>query len=88
MLMLAAILSLLSLPYTVKTEVRSSDFRPLMQFAFWLFVATCFILGWIATKPVEHPFLIVGQVATFAYFFLLLFVFPSVGRLEHFLSTK
>lgn len=84
-MLLAAIFSLMALPYLVKTEVRSSDFRPIMQVIFWAFVVVCLILGWIGTKPVEHPFLIIGQFATVAYFFILLILFPFVGYLEQYL---
>lgn len=80
--MLAAILSLIILPFIVDADVRSSDFRPLMKFTFWLFVVVTFILGWIGAKPIAYPFLIIGQVATFMYFFILLVLFPFVSVLE------
>jgi len=80
--LLAAILSLLLLPYICCVDVRSSDFRPLMRFVFWFFVLVCFILGWIGSKPIAYPFLIVGQLATFFYFLILLVLFPLIGWLE------
>jgi quinol-cytochrome oxidoreductase complex cytochrome b subunit len=80
--LLAAILSLILLPFIVKVDIRSSDFRPFMRFAFWCFVVVTFILGWIGSKPIAYPYLIIGQVATFLYFFILLVLFPFIGWLE------
>jgi len=80
--LLAAILALILLPFIVKVDIRSSDFRPLMRVAFWLFVAVTFILGWIGSKPIAYPYLIIGQIATFFYFFILLVLLPFIGWLE------
>lgn len=80
--LLAAILSLILLPFIVKVDIRSSDFRPLMRYAFWLFVVVTFILGWIGAKPIAYPYLIIGQIATFLYFFILLVLFPFIGWFE------
>jgi len=86
--LLAAILCLLVLPFIVDPDVRSSDFRPLMKITFWFFVVTTMILGWIGAKPIAYPFLIIGQVATFFYFFILLVLFPFIGWLERVLWSE
>jgi len=80
--LLAAILCLIVLPFIVNSDIRSTDFRPLMKFTFWCFVVVTFILGWIGAKPIAYPFLIIGQIATFFYFFILLVVFPFIAWLE------
>lgn len=85
LVLLAAILSLLLLPYTCDFDTRSADFRPLYRFVFWLFLITTFVLGWIGAKPVAYPYLQIGQLATLLYFVLLLLVFPFVGWLERLL---
>jgi ubiquinol-cytochrome c reductase cytochrome b subunit len=86
--MLASILAFLALPYIARAYVRSSDFRPLTQVIFWFFLLVCLLLGWIGGKPVEHPYLIVGQVCTVAYFLLLLVVLPLAGLVEHKVALK
>lgn len=80
--LLAAILSLILLPFIIKVDTRSADFRPFMRIAFWWFVVVTFILGWIGSKPIAYPYLIIGQIATFLYFFILLILFPFIGWLE------
>ena len=83
--MLAAILVLLLLPFINFSNIRSNKFRPLFAFVYWFLVVDFTILGWIGQKPVETPFIEVGMVATFLYFFILLILFPSVGLLEGYL---
>jgi ubiquinol-cytochrome c reductase cytochrome b subunit len=80
--------ALLALPFIATSPVRSSNFRPLHRKAFYLFVSACFILSWAGSKPVEQPYIFIGQTAT-VYFFLYFFVLiPLLGRLEYYLLTK
>jgi len=73
---------LLALPWLQRSEVRSSLFRPIHKKLFWLLAADCLILGWIGMKPVETPYMEVGQIAS-VYFFLHFLVFiPLLGSLE------
>jgi len=80
--MLAAILVLLLLPILNTSEIRSSKFRPVFGLAYWFLVADFLILGWIGQKPVETPFIEVGQIATIFYFLFLLVLVPAIGILE------
>jgi len=86
--MLAAILVLLLLPFINFSNIRSNKFRPLFAFTYWFLVADFAILGWIGQKPVETPFIEVGMVATFLYFFVLLVLFPFIGVLEDYLINN
>jgi quinol-cytochrome oxidoreductase complex cytochrome b subunit len=53
-----------------------------------LFISACFVLFWAGSKPVEQPYIFIGQAAT-AYFFLYFFVLvPALGRLEYYLLTQ
>jgi quinol-cytochrome oxidoreductase complex cytochrome b subunit len=82
--LLLAILSLLALPYVAIPETRSASFRPLSHLLFWFILFDGLILGWIGSKPVDHPYVLLGQLATlfyFSYFFVLL---PSAIALERF----
>jgi ubiquinol-cytochrome c reductase cytochrome b subunit len=86
--MLAAILVLLLLPFINFSNIRSNKFRPLFAFTYWFLVADFAILGWIGQKPVETPFIEVGMLATFLYFFILLILFPFIGVLEDYLINN
>jgi len=79
--MVAAILVLLLLPVINTSEIRSSKFRPIYGVA-WFLVADFLILGWIGQKPVETPYIEVGQVATAFYFLFLLVLIPVIGIVE------
>ena len=80
--MFAALLVLFLLPYLNTSEIRSSCFRPIHRQFFWLLVLDYFILGWIGGCAPETPYLEIGQVATFFYFFYFLFIIPFLGILE------
>nr|NP_115284.1 cytochrome b [Eudromia elegans]AAK53287.1 cytochrome b [Eudromia elegans]QNS38485.1 cytochrome b [Eudromia elegans]UCL51376.1 cytochrome b [Eudromia elegans] len=79
----ASVLILFLCPLLHMSKLRSMTFRPLSQALFWLLAATLLILTWIGSQPVEHPFIIIGQAASFLYFFILLFMFPIIGTLEN-----
>jgi len=85
--LLAAIVVLLFLPLLQKPEIRSMEFRPLSQILFWFFFVNALILGWIGSKPVEYPFIQIGQISGFLYFALLIFFMPFVIMLEDFLAS-
>lgn len=80
--MLAAIRRRRALPYINTAEVRSTAFRPRYRQAYWRFIVTCRILGWIGQKVVEYPYIQVGQVAAVYYFVFLVVRIPVLGRVE------
>jgi len=85
--MFGALLVLLVLPYLGTSEVRSSSFRPLHRILFWVLVLDWFILGWIGGCSPESPYLEIGQLATFFYFFYFLVLIPALGVLESILLS-
>jgi len=85
--MFAALLILLILPYTGTSEVRSSSFRPLHRIIFWILVLDYFVLGWIGGCAPESPYLEVGQIATFVYFFYFAGLLPMLGVFESYLLS-
>jgi ubiquinol-cytochrome c reductase cytochrome b subunit len=64
----AAIIILFIPPLTRTINKRRLSFYPLNQFIFWLLVASWAILTWIGGRPVEDPFIIIGQAFTSLYF--------------------
>ncbi|MBV6631821.1 MAG: cytochrome b/b6 [Alphaproteobacteria bacterium] len=81
-LMFAAIAVLFILPWLDTSKVRSTTFRPIYKFFFWLLVVTCLVLGYVGAKPAEGWYVIVGQLATVYYFAHFLVVLPVLGKLE------
>ena len=45
----------------------------------------CVLLGWIGMKPVEDPYVAVGQIASIFFFLTFLVFIPAFGKFETFL---
>nr|YP_003495130.1 apocytochrome b [Pycnococcus provasolii]ACV72083.1 apocytochrome b [Pycnococcus provasolii] len=73
---------LLALPWLHDSPIKGASFRPLYRLSFWFLVALVFVLGWIGAEPVEEPFLTIGQLASFSFFFYFLVLIPFLGPLE------
>jgi quinol-cytochrome oxidoreductase complex cytochrome b subunit len=82
LMMFAALLILLILPYVGTCEIRSSSFRILHRKFFWLFILNFIILGYIGGCSPESPYLEIGQTATLFYFSYFIIIIPLLGFLE------
>ena len=82
LLLLLSFLVLAMLPFYTNSKIRSSAFRTIYKIFFWIFFGNCLILGWIGGKSIEHPYYMLGQIATFFYFFYLIIIIPVIIYLE------
>jgi quinol-cytochrome oxidoreductase complex cytochrome b subunit len=80
--MFGAILILFALPWLDTSPVRSSNYRPIYRWFFWLFAINAVILGYCGSKPPEGIFPLLSLLCTGYYFAHFLVVLPIVGRIE------
>nr|UZN44937.1 cytochrome b [Timanthes sp. f ZQH-2022] len=59
---------LLIMPLYKKTNFRSMQFYPINQILFWSMTSIVILLTWIGARPVEEPFILIGQILTLLYF--------------------
>ena len=80
--MFASILLLFFLPWLDRSPVRSAAYRPMYKWFFWALMVDIAVLGLCGMKPVEEPYVILGQLASIYYFAHFLIILPIVSKLE------
>nr|YP_010713142.1 cytochrome b [Cadrema minor]WDA94021.1 cytochrome b [Cadrema minor] len=66
--LMLSILILAILPFYNMSNFRGIQFYPINKILFWTMVVTVFLLTWIGARPVENPYILVGQILTVVYF--------------------
>nr|YP_011031294.1 cytochrome b [Delia platura]AKF78833.1 cytochrome b [Delia platura]UJG45161.1 cytochrome b [Delia platura]WQT73076.1 cytochrome b [Delia platura] len=61
------------LPFYHLSKFQGIQFYPINQILFWLMVVTVILLTWIGARPVEDPYVLVGQILTVIYFLYFMF---------------
>nr|AZL93216.1 cytochrome b [Eupelmus sp. ZJUH_2016012] len=85
--LMLSILILLIMPFLMIYNFKSFKFYKLNQIMFWIFINLFIILTWIGARPVEEPFIIIGQISSILYF-LYFFLNPYIAKLSDFLIFK
>jgi ubiquinol-cytochrome c reductase cytochrome b subunit len=66
-------------PFLPKPKFRGLTFYPLRKFVFWAHINVVILLTWIGARPVEDPYILVGQVLSVVYFS---YYFLQVGLIK------
>ena len=80
--MFGAIAVLFVLPWLDRSPVRSSRFRPMYKWFFWIFAIDCVVLGYMGALPAEGIYIVIGRIATVYYFAHFLVVLPLLAKVE------
>nr|AUR43716.1 cytochrome b [Lasioderma serricorne]QYH50925.1 cytochrome b [Lasioderma serricorne] len=59
---------LLFLPFIYNPKFQSKQFYPISKILFWTMLSIVMLLTWIGARPVEDPYIIIGQILTILYF--------------------
>nr|YP_009112211.1 cytochrome b [Drosophila incompta]AIY56335.1 cytochrome b [Drosophila incompta] len=70
---------LMILPFYNLSKFRGIQFYPINQILFWIMVVTVILLTWIGARPVEEPYVLIGQILTVIYFLYYL-INPLVNK--------
>nr|QVT11244.1 cytochrome b [Rhagoletis zephyria] len=67
------------LPFYHLSKFRGIQFYPINKILFWTMVVTVILLTWIGARPVENPYVLVGQILTVIYF-LYYIINPMINK--------
>ena len=71
--LIISIIILFFLPFLNFRKIKRNQFYPFRKLIFWLIISTIFILTWIGIRPVEEPFIFIGQILSIIYFLIYFF---------------
>lgn len=77
--LILSIAILIILPFYNLSKFRGIQFYPINQILFWIIVVTVLLLTWIGARPVEEPYVLIGQILTVIYFLYYL-INPLINK--------
>nr|WGO57507.1 cytochrome b [Perisphaerus sp. 2 ZQW-2023b] len=77
---LAMSIMMLSLLPLYNPLFKSMSFYPINQMMYWFMVNSVILLTWIGARPVEEPFIMIGQLLTIVYFTFYL-IYPTMMKI-------
>nr|WOE90999.1 apocytochrome b [Zygocanna sp. MKL-2023] len=78
-----SVLILAVLPFVHTSYLKGLCFRPLGKILYWFFMVNFILLTWIGSKPVEDPYIFIGQLSSIFYFSYFLLLIPLSGFIEN-----
>lgn len=79
--LIISILILLILPFNINYKIKGFKFYFLNQIRYWNFIALFIILTWIGARPVENPYILIGQLSSIIYF-IYYFISPLIRNIS------
>nr|QTA50552.1 cytochrome b [Sycophila sp. 2 JXW-2020] len=79
--LLMSILILLIMPFNMNYKMKGFKFYFMNQILFWYFIGLFIILTWIGARPVETPYIIIGQISSVLYF-MYFFISPLLAKIK------
>nr|WKU83881.1 cytochrome b [Cheilosia albitarsis] len=70
---------LMIMPFYNLSKFRGIEFYPINQILFWIMIIIIMLLTWIGARPVENPYIIIGQILTILYFLYYL-INPFISK--------
>lgn len=70
---------LIIIPFYNLRKFRGIEFYPINQIIFWIIVTIIILLTWIGARPVEDPYILIGQLLTVLYFLYYL-INPLISK--------
>jgi len=78
--LIISIIILIIIPFLHSKNFKRLTFYPLNQSIFWIITTNIILLTWIGARPVETPYIIIGQILTLTYF-LYFIINPIITKL-------
>lgn len=77
--LITSIAILIIIPFYHLRKFRGIQFYPLNKILFWTIVTSVILLTWIGARPVEDPYILIGQILTIIYF-LYYIINPLISK--------
>lgn len=78
--LIISIIILFFIPILNIRKIKRNQFYPFRKIIFWILINTILLLTWIGIRPVEEPFISVGQILSILYF-TIYFINPIIQKI-------